>query len=106
MSADDLILCACSSYEEKYYFNTRYKGLPQTIKEELQIMCVLFTEDIGGELMLSFSENGKLLIHVSSHEDDFSYDEIGSALKIKQMQKDKEELFMQLEEYYRAFFTA
>ena len=43
-----VILCAANSYEEKYYLNPVFKGLPESIQKELQIICVLFTEDIGG----------------------------------------------------------
>ena len=40
-------------------------------------------------------------MHVSADEGDLLFDEIGSALKIKQLQNVKQELFEQLEEYYR-----
>ena len=43
----DVVLCGANSYEEKYYFNERFKALPQAVKDELKIMCVLFTEDCG-----------------------------------------------------------
>ena len=39
---------------------------------------------------------------VTARDDDMYFDEIGSELKIKQIQKEKEELFRQLEEYYHA----
>ena len=45
---ENIVLCGASSYEQKYYFNQDFKALPDHIKKELQIMCVLFTEDIGG----------------------------------------------------------
>lgn len=99
---DNNVLCGCSSYEQKYYFNEKYGNLPQFVKDELHIMCVLFTEEIGGELILSFDDDGSLMLSVSSNEDDFFFDEIGSALKIKKLQIDKAELFGQLEEYYKA----
>ena len=99
---DNNVLCGCSSYEQKYYFNERYGNLPQFVKDELHIMCVLFTEEISGELVILFDEDGSLLLSVSSREDDFFFDEIGSALKIKKLRIDKAELFGQLEEYYKA----
>ena len=42
------VLCASSAYEQKYYFNEKFDKLPESIKEELQIMAVMFTEDVGG----------------------------------------------------------
>ena len=54
------MLCGANSYEQKYYFNQDFSGLPEQIRQELQIMCVLFTEDVGGILMLEFLEDGTL----------------------------------------------
>ena len=34
---EEQILCACSAYEQKYYFNPRYAALPQQIQEELPL---------------------------------------------------------------------
>ena len=43
MSSDNLVLCAASAYEEKFYLNEAFKGLPEGIKEDLKIISVLFT---------------------------------------------------------------
>ncbi len=101
MQAEDRILCACSAYEQKYYYNNRYDSIPGAVKEELQIMCVLFTEDVGGEIYVSFDEDGTLLLSTNFDEDDILYDEIGSGLKIRELRIKKAELFEQLETYYR-----
>lgn len=98
------MLCGASSYEKKYYLNEDFKALPQQIQDELKIMCVLFTEDVGGVLSLEFDENGNLELNTSADEGDLLYDEIGSVLKIKQMQQEKQELFESLETYYKVFF--
>ena len=47
MFDDKVILCGSSSYEKIFYFNPEFDSLPKQIKDELQIMCVLFTEDVG-----------------------------------------------------------
>ena len=57
--SENVVLCASSAYEEKYYLNEEFSQLPESIKEELQIMCVLYTADIGGILTLEFDEEGK-----------------------------------------------
>ena len=54
-----MVLCAASSYEQKYYLNPEFESLPEAVKQELQIMCVLYTADVGGVLLLVFDENGK-----------------------------------------------
>ena len=93
-----------SFFLEKYYLNEQFSGLPEAIKQELQIMCVLYTADVGGVLLLVFDENGNLELKVEHNEGDFSFDEIGSVLKIKELQDTKEELFKSLEMFYKVFY--
>ena len=104
MYQDTIVLCGASAYEQKYYFNQDFQSLPEAVKQELQIMCVLYTEDIGGILTLEFDEQGNLQFKTEAAESDMSYDEIGSVLKIKQLQTEKRELLEALEMYYRIFF--
>ena len=103
MYQEEIVLCGASSYTKKYYFNEMFSSLPQGIQDELHIMCVLFTADVGGALQLVFDEEGHLQMRTQTEEDDILYDEIGSVLKIKQLQRDKEELFESLEMFYRVF---
>ncbi len=100
----NVVLCGANSYEEKYYFNNDFKALPETIRQELQIMCVLYTEDVGGILTMEFDEDGNLEFRVTAADNDYLFDEIGSALKIKQYQAEKRELLESLELFYRVFF--
>ncbi|MBS6172031.1 MAG: hypothetical protein KH845_09840 [Clostridiales bacterium] len=44
---EEMVLCAASSYEQKYYLNPEFESLPEAVKQELQIMCVLYTADVG-----------------------------------------------------------
>ena len=82
-----IVLCAASCYTKKYYLNPEFEALPQAVKDELKIMCVLYTEDVSGTIQLVFDEDGSLQIIVDHSEEDLLYDEIGSALKVKQFQK-------------------
>ena len=101
---ENTVLCGANSYLQKLYFNQEFDSLPQEVKQELQIMCVLYTEDVGGILTLEFDEKGNLEFKVTSEEGDYLFDEIGSVLKIKQYQEEKRELLEALELYYRVFF--
>ena len=101
---EEMVLCAASSYEQKYHLNPEFESLPEAVKQELQIMCVLYTADVGGVLLLVFDENGNLELKVEHNEGDFSFDEIGSVLKIKELQNTKEELFKSLEMFYKVFY--
>ena len=104
MYEDKIVLCGANSYEQKYYLNPDFDTLPDSVKDELKVMCVLFTEDVGGILTLVFEENGELCFEVSNEENDFFFDEIGSHLKIKELQRTKQELLEALQMYYKVFF--
>ncbi|HIT06756.1 MAG TPA: hypothetical protein IAB53_08965 [Candidatus Scybalocola faecipullorum] len=104
MYQENIVLCGASAYEKKFYLNDNFEGLPDQIKDELKIMCVLFTEDVGGVLTLEFDDDGNLNLSVSADENDVLFDEIGSALKIKQLRNQKRDLFEALETYYKVFF--
>ncbi len=99
-----MVLCAASRYEQKYYLAAEFEDLPEQIKAELQAACVLFTEEIGGVILFEFDDKGRLTISTQSRESDIMYDEIGARLKVKELQKNKLELFTQLELYYDVFF--
>ena len=100
----EMALCGASAYNRKYYLNPDFNGLPETIKQELKLICVLFTEEIGGVFELIFDEDGSLFIRTDFEEEDILYDEIGSGLMVKEVQKNKRELFHSLELYYKAVF--
>ena len=101
---DTKVLCGANSYEQKYYFNQEFRSLPQSVKDELHIMCVIYTEDVGLILTLEFDDRGTLEFKVTAPEEDYLFDEIGSVLKIKQYQEEKREMLESLELYYRTFF--
>ncbi|MCD8018034.1 MAG: DUF6145 family protein [Clostridiales bacterium] len=104
MFEEKKILCGASRYEQLFYFNPEFDSLPKEVKDELKILCVLYTEEIGGTFRLEYDEQGTLHMTVESKEDDFLFDEIGSALKIKQIQQEKRDLLESLEMYYKVFF--
>lgn len=104
MYQDKIVLCGASAYEQKYYFNQDFNSLPEAVKQELQIMCVLYTEEIGGILTLEFDDDGNLQFKTEALDADAMYDEIGSVLKIKKIQEEKREILESLEMYYRVFF--
>lgn len=102
---EEVVLCGASAYNRKFYLNEDFKGLPNQIKDELKIMCVLFTEDIGGTFQLVFDEDGSLEFRTACDEGDLLYDEIGCGLKIKQLQQQKQELLESLQMYYKLLYV-
>lgn len=101
---EELVLCVSNAYEQKFYLDKAFGNIPQGIKDELKIMCVLFTEDVGGVLKLYFNSDGELELETSSAEGDFAFDEIGAELKVKKMRNEKRELFESLEMFYKVFY--
>ena len=97
------VLCGANSYEQKYYFNEDFSKLPDSIKDELHIICVLFTEEVGGAFMIGFDEEGTLVLTTDADEGDLLYDEIGAGLLVKEVSKRKQDLFESLEMFYKAF---
>ena len=104
MYDEKIVLCGANSYEEKYYLNPDFSELPDSVKNELKIMCVLYVHDVGGILTLVYEENGELCFEVTSKEGNPMFDEIGSHLKIKQLQTEKRDLLEALQMYYKVFF--
>lgn len=99
-----IVLCGSNAYEKKYYFNPKFEKLPENVREELRIICVLFTEEVGGIFTIGFTPNGDVVMDTRAEEGDLLYDEIGSALLIKKIRSTKQEIFQSLEIYYRVTF--
>ena len=99
-----IVLCGSNAYDKKYYFNPQFEKLPENVREELQIMCVLFTEEVGGIFTIGFTPSGNVVMDTRAEDGDLLYDEIGSALLIKKLRREKQEVFQSLEIYYRVTF--
>lgn len=104
MDPDRTILCGSNAYDKKFYFNDEFKALPDSVKQELKIMCVLYTEEVGGILTLEYDNYGNLLFQISAKETDATFDEIGSDLKMKEMREKRKDLLDALETYYKVFY--
>ena len=101
---DCVVLCASSAYDRKYFLNSDFNKLPESIKEELQILSVLVTEDVGGIFLMKFEDAGALVMETIADDGDLLYDEIGAGLKIKKIRSEHEETFEALEMFYKVFF--
>lgn len=106
MFDDEMILCASSAYDKKFYLNEDFDRLPDDVKDELKIMCVLFTEEVGGILKLVYDEDGSLMFRTEADEGDLLYDDIACGMMIKKLQYEKRELLESLEMFYKVFYGA
>ncbi|MDE6701292.1 MAG: hypothetical protein K2K10_09840 [Acetatifactor sp.] len=98
-----IVLCGANAYERKYYFNEQFAGIPDSVKDELHIICVLFTEEVGGVFTIVFEEDGTLSLETDAEESDIYYDEISSGLLVGEIRRKRQELFESLNLYYRVF---
>lgn len=104
MDENKIVLCGANAYEKKYYFNEeQFKMIPEPIKEELHIICVLFTEEVGGVFTIAFEEDGNVVMETNADDDDIYYDEVSSGLLIAEIRRSRQELFESLSLYYRVF---
>ena len=97
------VLCGANAYEQKYYFNEQFAAIPESIKEELHVICVLFTEEVGGIFTIAFDEDGSVLLETNAEEDDLLYDEISSGLLVGEIRRNRQEMLESLQLYYRVF---
>lgn len=101
MEENKMVLCGANAYEKKYYFNEKFNRLPDAIKDELHIICVLFTEEVGGIFIIAFGEDGDIMMETNAEEDDIYYDEVSAGLLVSEIRRSKQELFESLSLYYR-----
>ena len=98
-----VVLCGANAYTQKFYFNPAFDVLPQRVKDELKVACVLFTSEVGGILTVEYDKEGNLQLRTEADEVDGTYDDINAKLKIKELQEKNRELFESLELFYRVF---
>lgn len=103
MENKEIVLCGASAYTAKFYLAPEFEGLPSQVKDELKVMCVLFTEEVGGAITMTFDEDGELMLEVSCDEGDLLYDDIGAGLLVKKLRDSREDFFRALEMYYKVF---
>lgn len=103
MDKERVVLCGANAYEQKYYFNQQFQGIPKSIQDELHIICVLFTEEVGGIFTISFDEYGSVLLETEAAEEDILYDEVSSGLLVGEIRRTRQEMLESLSLYYRIF---
>jgi hypothetical protein len=97
------VLCGANAYEKKYYFNQAFDRIPDSIKDELHVICVLFTEEVGGIFTVEFEKDGGIFLRTECAQDDFLYDEISSGLLVGEIRRKRQDMFEALSLYYRMF---
>jgi hypothetical protein len=96
-----IVLCGANAYEQKYYFNPLFKKIAESIQKELHIICVLFTQHVGGVFTIEFEDDGEVTIETNADEDDITYDEVGAGLLVGEVRRQRQDLFEAVAMYYR-----
>ena len=105
MSEERMVVCGANAYEQKYYFNEEKFGrIPDSVKDELHVICVLFTEEVGGILTVVVEPDGGVSLETQAAEDDFYYDEISSGLLVNKIRNNRRELLESISLFYRVFY--
>ena len=99
-----IVICGANSYDKKYYFNKKFDNLPSNIKEELNIICVLFTEEVGGVFTIGFTPLGEVEMDAQKEEGDLLYDDIGAELLQKEIRRKKADMLKALSIYFKVTF--
>ena len=95
-----VVLCGANAYNKKYYLNPDFTRLPESVRKELNVICVMFTEKQSGVFSMGFDGDGRLLLSTDHEPGDMRYDEIACEEAVRQLQTDKAELIQQLTIYY------
>ena len=82
-----VVLCGANAYEQKYYFNPIFRQIPESIKKELNIISVLFTQEAGGIFTIVYEEDGSISIETNADEEDITYDEITAGLLVSEVRR-------------------
>ena len=97
------VVCGANAYEQKYYFNNEFDKIPQSLKDELRIICILFTQDAGGIFTIAFEQDGELVMETQADEFDITYDEIAAGMLVNEIRRNRAELLESLSLYYKVF---
>ncbi|MBQ3791214.1 MAG: hypothetical protein II800_09795 [Lachnospiraceae bacterium] len=97
-----IVLCGANAYEQKFYFNPLFQKIPESIREELRIICVLFTQEAGGVFTIEFEEDGEIFLRTECDEEDITWDSVSAGLLSGEIRRKREELFQAISLYYRA----
>lgn len=103
MADGRIVLCGSNAYEKKYYFNPLFDSVPESVKEELHIICVLFTEEAGGVFLIVFEPDGSISMETEAAEEDILYDDITAGLLVSEIRRHRQTLFEDLQLFYRVF---
>ncbi len=70
MYQENVVLCGASAYEQNIILIKTFDSLPDHVKKELQIMCVLFHRRDWRNFHIEFDDHGNLQFKTEATEAD------------------------------------
>ena len=99
-------LLAAASYEnQKFYIAPEFSSMPDQIKNEVKIICVLSAEKLLCDFLMEFTPAGDIVFKIIKPENSIDFDDIGADLEIRRIQREKKEFLKSLKLWYLIYFT-
>jgi len=102
---EKITLASASCYNQLYYFNPEFEELPKSIQDEIKYICVPLAEKLHCIMTMGFYTDGSVFIEATAQESDFLFDEIGSKLEIRKIEREQNELLESLQLWYAVYKT-
>ena len=98
-------VAAASFSKQKYFLAEEFSALPEEIKNDIKVVCVLTAQKLGCTFALDMDETGDISFRLIRDTDDLDFDEIGAELEIKEINRKEKELLKALKLWYTIFKT-
>lgn len=102
---DKEILAAASFEKQKYLLEETFSSIPQSIQNEIKVICVTMAQRLCCTFLIGFHKTGDVYFEIVKPEGSIDFDEIGAELEILSLKKEKEELLKGLKLWYIVFKT-
>lgn len=102
---DKIIMAAASFEKQKYFLDPSFSALPDSIKAEVQTICVVVAQKLMCTFVMGFFEDGNVYFDIVKSEDTIDFDDIGAELEIKEIRREKAELIKALKIWYLIYKT-
>lgn len=96
------IIGAANPAARKYFEGPDFADLPQDVRREVKALCVTTAERIGATFLLVLAEDGVVRCQTVTDEEAV-FDSIGAELTIKEIYRQKAELFRAISLWYAVF---
>lgn len=96
------MIAAASWEQQKYFLSPDCAGLPEAVKDEIRILCVLMAQKLACTFMIGFDDTGDVFFQTLPQRDAFAFDEIGADLELRRLSKTKRQLLLGLKAWFLA----